>query len=123
MVVRYSIITWKYWQLWEENSKESYGRFVNECDPVEKGITLGSELDNHKVSYLVEDWSSCNICITEEFKESDSWSLFKDIKADQVAEDMEVSSIEETLSDDTLPSTKLSVKVVEDPTFSQMLWL
>ena len=80
-------------------------------------------MDNHKVSYLVEDWSSCNICITEEFKESDSWSLFKDIKADQVAEDMEVSSIEETLSDDTLPSTKLSIKVVEYPTFSQMLWL
>ena len=103
MVVRYSIITWKYWQLWEENSKESYGISVNECDPVEKGITLGSELDNHKVSYLVEDWSSCNICIIEEFKESDSWSLFKDIKADQVAEDMEVSSIEEKMSNDTLP--------------------
>ena len=36
---------------------------------------------------------------------------------------MEVSSLEETLSDDTLQSTKCSVKVVENPNFSQILWL
>ena len=34
--------------------------------------------------------------------------MFKDIKFDQVvSEDIEVSSLEETLSDDTLPSTKM----------------